>query len=389
MELRSLVRVVGDKWWLVVPAFLMTLGSATVFTLSQPAVYQSNSTFVVTVSSVAGPDVLSALGLLSRQPEIAETYAQAAESRAIRQAAIATLGLNARQQDDVRLQSSLVAGSNLLQLSATSTDPKLAQAYNTALGVALVEFADGLYPSFELVTLDTAGSPDRPVSPNVPVNLGLGFVVAIVLAGGVGYVATIISPTTRPKAQIEMLDRESSVYSGAFFTLRLRQEMSRVRRTHSPLCIALVNVNHSGVLDRADVRVRREALARLAGMLDAHLRIEDLSARLEDDTFALMLADTSEADATEMVEGIRGRMALPAVGADPSGEALRATPAASVVEYGGEPMTVAELIDRARRTLRDAEAVPAGKTQSFSGLSAGAAVPPQKEDRPVRAASVS
>lgn len=375
MELRSLIRVFVEKWWLVVPAFLMTFGSAAVLTLSQPAVYESNSTYVVKVTSVVGGEVLSALGLLSRQPEIAETYAQAAESRAIRQAAIAALSLTAREQDDVRLTSGLVAGSNLLQLSATSTNPKLAQAYNTAVGAALVEFADALYPSFELVTLDTAGAPDRPVSPNVPLYLGLGLVVAVLLAGGVGYVATILSPQTRPKRQIEMLDRESSAYSGAFFMLRLRQEMSRVRRTNSPLCIALVNVNHSGVLDRADVRVRREALARLAGMLDAHLRIEDLSARLEDDTFAIMLADTNEADAMEMVEGIRGRMALPAIGADPSGEALRATPAASVIEYGGEPMTVADLIDRAHRTLRDAEAVPAGKTQSFSGLSVGALAP--------------
>lgn len=375
MELRSLIRVLVEKWWLVVPAFVMTFGSAAVLTLSQPSIYQSNSTYVVTVTSVAGQDVLSALGLLSRQTEIAETYAQAAESRAIRQAAIAALGLTARQQDDVQLDSRLVAGSNLLLLSVTSTNQRLAQSYNTAVGAALVEFADGLYPSFELVTLDTAGASGRPVSPNIPVNLGIGLVVAIVLAGGVGYAATIISPATRPRAQIEMLDRESSAYSGAFFQLRLRQEMSRVRRTNSPLCIALVNVNHSGMLDRADVRVRREALARLAGMLDAHLRIEDVSARLEDDTFALLLADTNEADAMQMVEGIRGRMALPAIGVDPAGEALRATPAASVIEYGGEPMTVAELIERARRTLRDAEAVPAGKTQSFSGLSVSPAAP--------------
>ena len=373
MELRSLIRVLAEKWWLVVPAFVMTFGAAAVFTLSQRPVYQSNATFVVKVTSTTGQDVLSALGLLSRQTEIAETYAQAAESRAIRQTAIRELGLTAAQQNDVRLQSTLVAGSNLLQLSATSTDPKLAQAYTTAVGAALKVFADGLYPSFRLVALDTAGAPDRPVSPNVPLYLGLGLLVALLLAGGVGYVAAVVNPLPRPKTQIEMLDRESSAYSSAFFTLRLRQEMSRVRRTNSPSCIALINFNHSGVLDRADLRVRREALARLAGMLDAHLRIEDLSARLEDDTFALMLPDTNEADAMEMVEGLRGRLALPAIGSDPSGEALRATPAASVIEYHGEPMTVAELIDLARQTLRDAEAVPAGKTQSFSGLSVGVA----------------
>ncbi|MBA3688935.1 MAG: diguanylate cyclase [Chloroflexi bacterium] len=375
MELRSLIRVLFERWWLVVPIFVMTFGSAAVLTLSQPPVYQSSSTYVVKVTSTAGQDILSALGLLSRQTEIAETYTQVAQSRAIRQAAISALKLDARQQNDVNLDSRLVAGSNLLQLSATSTDKKLAQAYCTAVGDALVIYADKLYPSFAIVALDAAAPPDRPVSPNIPLNLGLGLVVALLLAGGVGYVAAVLAPTARPKAQIEMLDRESSAYSSAFFMLRLRQEMSRVRRTNSPLSIALLNVNHSGVLDRADVRVRREALGKLAGFLDAHLRIEDLTGRLEGDTFAILLADTTEADAMEMVESLRGRMALPAIGADPSGQALRASPAAGVVEYDGQPITVAELIEQARQALRDAEAVPAGKTQSFSGLSAGVAVP--------------
>jgi len=375
MELRSLIRVFAEKWWLIVPTFLVAFGATAALTLTQPPVYQSSSTYVVKVTSTAGQDILSALGLLSRQTEIAETYAQVAQSRAIQQAAVTGLKLSAQQQNGVKFASNLVAGSNLLQLSATSTDKKLAQSYCTAVGTALVAYANRLYPSFELVALDAAAVPDRPVSPNVPLNFGLGFVVALLLAGGVGYVATIVAPRSRPKAQIDMLDPESSAYSGAFFMLRLRQEMSRVRRTNSPLSIALLNVNHSGVLDRADVRVRREALGKLAGFLDAHLRIEDLSGRLEDDTFAILLADTTEADAMEMVESLRGRMALPAIGADPSGQALRASPAAGVVEYDGQPITVAELIEQARQALRDAEAVPAGKTQAFSDMSAGVGVP--------------
>ena len=389
MELRSLIRVLLEKWWLVVPTFLMTFGSAAVLTLSQPAVYASSSTYVVKITSGVGEDVLSALGLLSRQPEIAETYAQAGQSRAIRQAAIASLGLDARQQNDVELESRLIPGSNLLQLSVTATNQNLAQDYCTAVGAALVDYASDLYPSFELVALDTASASGQPVAPKVPLNLGLGLVVGLVLAGGVGYVATILTPSARSKAQIEMLDRESSAYSNPFFMLRLREEMSRVRRTNSPLSIALINVNHSGVLDRADPRVRHEALARLAGLLDAHLRIEDLNARLEDDIFALLLADTSEAEATEMVEGVRGRLALPAVGADPSGQALRASPAAGVVGYGGEPSSAGELIERARRALRDAEAVPAGKTQSFAALSVGSDPPNPKRRRGARNPSVS
>ncbi len=389
MELRSLIRVILEKWWLVVPTFLMTWGSGAVLTLSQPSIYQSNSTYVVKITSAAGEDVLNALGLLSRQTEIAETYAQVGQSRSIREAAIAALSLDGRQQNDVQLESRLVAGSNILQLTATATDPQLAQEYGAAVGAALVTYADELYPSFELIALDAPGAPDVPVSPNIPVNLALGFGVALLLAAGVGYAATIVTPSVRPKAQVQMLDRESSAYSSAYFMLRLRQEMSRVRRTNSPLSIALINVNHSGALDRADVRVRREALGRLAGMLDAHLRIEDLSARLDGDTFALLFADTKEADALEMVEGLRARVALPALGTDPSGQALRASPAAGVVEYRGQATTIGDLIEQARTALRDAEAVPAGRTQAFTSPSVAAPGPRPNRDRPARDSSTS
>lgn len=389
MELRSLARIFTERWWLIVPTFLMTFGAAAVFTMSQPPVYRSSSTYVVKVTSSAGDDVLSALGLLSRQPEIAETYAQAGQSRAIRQAASESLDLDAREQADVELESRLIAGSNLLQLSVTATDQSLAQDYCAAVGSALVEYANRLYPSFELVALDAAGASGEPVAPNVPLNLAAGLVAGLVLAGGVGYVASILTPQARPKSQMEMLDRESSAYSSAFFMLRLRQEMSRVRRTKAPLSIALVNVNHSGVLDRADARVRREAFARLAGLVDAHLRIEDVSARLGSDTFALLLPDTDEGNAIEMVEGLRGRLGLPAIGTDPSGQALRASPAAGVAGYGGEPATVDELLERAMTALRDAEAVPAGKTQSFAALSVSVVGARPRRRRGVRDPSVS
>ena len=389
MELRSLARVLLEKWWLVVPTFLMTFGSATVFTLGQPRVYESSATYVVKVTSDVGEEVLSALGLLSRQPEIAETYAQAGESRAIRQSAFESLDIDEAEQANVELESRLIPGSNILQVSVEATDQGLAQDYATAVGAALVDYANGLYPSFELVALDAAGATGVPVSPNVPLNLALGLVVGLVLGAGVGYVATILTPGARPKPQMEILDRESSAYSSAFFMLRLRQEMSRTRRTKTPLSIALINVNHSGVLDRADPRVRREALARLAALLDGHLRIEDLSGRLEHDTFALLLTDTREADAVKMVEGLRVRLTLPAIGTDPSGQALRASPAAGVAAYDGSAATVEELIQQAEEALRDAEAMPAGMTQSFSALSVSVVPTGSKNRRQIGDPSVS
>lgn len=367
MEIRYLIRILVQRWWLVVPAFLVTVASALVITLSQSPIYESSATYVVKATSDVGDDVLSALGVLSRQTQIAETYAQAGQSRQIQQRASESLSLSAEQDADVVLESGLVAGTNLLRLSCRARDADLAPAYCNAVGDALVDYAEGLYPSFELAVLDTAVLPTRPVSPNVPMNLGLGVVVGLALGVATGILAQILTPTTRrPRPRFEVIDRESSAYSGAFFLMRLRQEISRARRTGSHLAISLVNVNHSGGLDHIDQHSRYEAIRRLAGLLESHLRIEDVSARLEGDVFAILMPDTTEVEAIDMVEALRGRIAAPALAVDSGGAPVRVQPAAGVVEFHGEVLTAEDLLERARSALRDAESVPGGTTQPFS-----------------------
>lgn len=369
MEIRHLIRIFVEKWWLVVPTFLITVGATVAFTFTRPAVYESTSTYIVKTTNAIGNDVLSALSILSRQTEIAETYVQAAQSRKIQDQAIAALSLDARQQADVELEGRLVPGTNLLQLAVQATDRQLATDYCNAVGTALVSYANGLYPSFKLTTLDAAMPPDKAVSPNVPLNLALGIAIGLVLGAGVAIVAETVTPSSWRQPEFDLLDKESSAYSGAFFLLRLRQEISRARRTGSHVAIALINVNHTGILDSIDPRSRRSALRRLAGLLDSHLRSEDLSARLEADTFALLLPDSSEGEAISMVEALRGRISAPAVGG-PGGDAIRVNPAAGVAEFHREPLTAEALLDRARRALRDAETVPAGTTQHYSILAA-------------------
>jgi diguanylate cyclase (GGDEF)-like protein len=367
MEVRHLIRVLIQRWWLIVPIFLLTVGATLVFSLSQPRIYEASSTYVVRATSLISDDVLSALGILTRQSQIAETYAQAGQSRTIQQQAAESLSLSGGEKDDISVESRLVPGTTLLQLRCRTTDPALAQEYCNALGAALIIYARGLYPSFELAVLDTAALPNQPISPDVPLNVALGIAVGLVLAVGLGILAEILTPSARVHPKFEVMDRESSAYSGAYFLMRLRQEVSRARRSGAnPATVALIDVNHSGVLDGLDPRSRVDTLRRLASLLESHIRIEDLSARLEADTFALLLPDTTEDEAIKIVEALRSRIAAPAVGIDSGGDAVRVQPAAGVVEFKGEGLTAEDVLHSARRALLDAGSVPAGTTQASS-----------------------
>ena len=46
MELRAYLRILFEKWWIVLTVFLITFISTYVFTINQPLIYETETTFV-------------------------------------------------------------------------------------------------------------------------------------------------------------------------------------------------------------------------------------------------------------------------------------------------------------------------------------------------------
>ena len=249
----------------------------------------------------------------------------------------------------------------------TSSPPR----YATEAANALTDYVGNLTKAFELLTIDPAPPSDKPVAPNVPLNMAVGVAAGLVLALGVAVVLHLLSPTPRMRPRMDIVDPETWSYSYPFFLFRLRQEMSRARRVGTPLAVAMINVNHRESLDNVSPHGRAEALVRVSILFDTHLRMEDTAARLDAMTFALLLPDTAEADAVRMIEALRARIASAVLGITEHREPMRANPAAGVVEYRGDAVSEQELLERARRALQGAETTPTGRTEAFTTANVG------------------
>jgi diguanylate cyclase (GGDEF)-like protein len=376
MELRSLLRILLRRWWVIIPIFLITVGSTAVLTLSQRPVYESSTTLLVapaTNLTTTETNLIQSLSLLARQSEIAQTYAEIASSATIRQNATDALNLTPTQRGNANLtlDARLVPGSQVIAIDVRSTDSNLATRYATAVANALTDYVGNLTKAFELLTIDPATTSDKPVAPNVPLNMAVGVAAGLVLALGVAVVLHLLSPTPRMRPRMDIVDPETWSYSYPFFLFRLRQEMSRTRRVGTPLAVAMINVNHRESLDNVSPHGRAEALVRVSILFDTHLRMEDTAARLDDMTFALLLPDTAEADAVRMIEALRARIASAVLGITEHREPMRANPAAGVVEYRGDAVSEQELLERARRALQGAETTPTGRTEAFTTANVG------------------
>ncbi len=376
MELRSLLRILLRRWWVIIPIFLITVGSTAVLTLSQRPLYESSTTLLVSpATNLTSTDttLIQSLSLLARQSEIAQTYAEIAASATVRATATESLGLSAIQRQNAALavDARLVPGSQVIAIAVRSTDRDLSVKYATAVSKALTAYVGTLTNAFELLTIDPATTSDKPVSPNVPLNMGIGIAAGLALALGVAVILHLLSPTPRMRPRMDIVDPETWSYSYPFFQFRLRQEMSRARRVGTPMSVAMINVNHRESLDGVSPHGRAEALVRVSILFDTHLRMEDTAARLDDMTFALLLPDTAEADAVRMIEALRARIASAVLGITEHREPMRANPAAGVVEYRGDAMSEQELLDRARKALQGAETTPTGRTEAFSTANVG------------------
>ena len=94
MELKAYSRVLLKRWWIVLPAFLITLIATLMFTFAQAPVYRAIATFIVAPSGsfeTVGSFV-NGLEVLSRRTEIANTYTQVAGSSLILLLSLATYG---------------------------------------------------------------------------------------------------------------------------------------------------------------------------------------------------------------------------------------------------------------------------------------------------------
>jgi diguanylate cyclase (GGDEF)-like protein len=369
MELRSLLQVVVTRWWLVVPVFVITVGASLVFALSQKPIYQASAELVVTPAASLPNDILSALGLISRQSEIADTYAQIASSQKIQNAAGDALKLTGTQRGDAKLVSRLLTGTTLLELDATATDPLLARDYANAVSQQLVAYVKSSSGIFQVAVVDEAGVPSRPISPNIPLDVGLGVALGLLLGVGLAVVVHLLNPPPQGGMR-DVIDPETWAFNAAFLGYRLRQEMSRARRSHQPVSLALVDVNHQAVLDDLLPRARADALRRIVSLIADHIRPEDVSARMEGTVFAVLLPDTSEEQAVALVEGLRARISAPALGTLGDGTAVHANPAAGVVEHREGTGTDVDVIQQAKTALQLAQAGPVGRTEAFSALRA-------------------
>ncbi len=369
MELKAFLNILRKKWWIALPALLVTLAAGVAFTYTQKPVYKATTTYLVVPSPSLG-DIKSfanGLDMLGRRNEIATTFTEIAMSRRIKELTIDSISLQSTL--DYTIDSKLWAGTNIIEISVEGPDPTIVRVLANAVGTSTEQYVQDLYEAFILVPLDEAITPARPISPNKPLNITLSFVLGLVLGMGLAFLSEYLEAPLSPAVSLSIMDEETGAYNREYFLHRLSEEMSRARRNRYPLSMGLLRVDNLSLLKGADSsKVRAEVLRQVATLASQHLREEDIVARLEDDVIALLLPDMSGENAKAHMEYFQTRIDSTPFQSPTNGVKINLKSVVGITAYNHNGTSRDELVALANRALQLAEVESNGKAFLMSDL---------------------
>jgi diguanylate cyclase (GGDEF)-like protein len=369
MELKIYLRFLLRKWWIVLLAFLVVFTPTAVFTFVQPSTFRATATFVVSPSSSFqdARSFLSGLDVLNNKDQVVNTYAQVATSRLIRNQIAGILKLSPAQEKSLIVESRLRAGTNVIEIAVEGNDPVLVADFANKIGEKTIDYVEKLYEVYDLKPLDQATPPLSPIRPDKTLNLALGAMIGLVLGVGLPFLVEYLHAPLANMVNESFLDSESGAYSLAYFVQRLGEEMSRAKRSNSPLSLALIDVDQFGAMRTSlPPQFESEALHKITAFLKQYLRGEDVMARLDGTVFAILLPDTPQKQAKATIEKLQTKMAWTAFEIENSTAKLNLNGVAGIVAYNFNGMGQTELLDKAKQALQQAEAAGFGKVIALS-----------------------
>jgi diguanylate cyclase (GGDEF)-like protein len=166
--------------------------------------------------------------------------------------------------------------------------------------------------------------------------IDLGIVITVVMAVNT-FLAVFAVPTVLLARRFMMhaqlvakarIDTKTGLLNVATWETEATGEIARAVRTRSPLCLALVDIDHfKAVNDTHGHLVGDKALRAVSDALREQLRSYDLAGRFGGEEFAILLPQTRESQAFGIAERLRTHIAamLISIGEDPAGPSLRLT----------------------------------------------------------------
>jgi succinoglycan biosynthesis transport protein ExoP len=212
VELTEYLNILRRRWLTLVIIALTALALASAVTLAMPKKYTATTRlFIAVAGGQSATDLAQGSNFTAKQ---ISSYAEVATSPLVLTPVITRLGLGTTPKELAESVSATVpvAETVILEIAATDRDPARAAQIADAIGQELSNAADVLTPpkedgtkAVQATTIARAQVPDKPSSPKIVRNLGIGLILGLLLGLGVAVLRHVLDTKVRNENDVRAL----------------------------------------------------------------------------------------------------------------------------------------------------------------------------------------
>jgi succinoglycan biosynthesis transport protein ExoP len=198
LELRTYLDFLRRHWWLLLAGCFIAGAVAYVVSNQQTRIYRSTAELIL-IDQANSSDALD--------DRLTNTYANLVTRRAVLTQVKNRLALSTSEDDLAsKIRVSARQQTQLLLISVDDPDPNLAAAMaNTTANAFIDDNAANLTRPANARVIEEARAPDRPISPNIPVNTFLAALLGLLVAGGISLGRDLLDDTVKDAESVKAL----------------------------------------------------------------------------------------------------------------------------------------------------------------------------------------
>ncbi len=148
----------------------------------------------------------------------------------------------------------------------------------------------------------------------------------------------------------------TSLSNRRHFLEQATQELTRVRRYHSPLALAMLDLDHFKTInDTCGHEVGDKVLIKLAEICRQALRETDVMGRIGGEEFAILLPQTTDVQASEITERLRTTIAATTIPVENGLPPVHFTVSVGIASFDDSDTNIDMLLSRADKALYEAK----------------------------------
>lgn len=365
MQLRIFLQMLRRNWWVIALTAISAVSLAIIYSYLATPLYRTSARFLISpgpsVLASQDRDLLDSIEALDKRSIVA-TYAEVLASTSIHRQVGSDLGLDPIALRMYKFYSIVLPDASVLELSVEGPDPNMVTQLANNIGREATAFIESRYLLYDVSLLDAAELPLQPISPRPVRDVGLALVLGLALGSLLAILREQLHTPFNSLRQRNAFDPGSSAYTRRYLERRLEEELSRTG--NEGLSFGLIQLNElEELIDTLPRPVVQQFLHRLTNVLHNEVRGKDIVGRWNATSFAILLPDTPEPVALQIVERIRQVLSEP-MELYQNGDVVHLHPQAGVTTtYDNEPASL--LVEQAEVALKRADRKEVG-TVHFS-----------------------